>query len=234
MVEDARSPHLKYTRLHFMWRIALVYLSFFFVRHTSSSNIPGLAQIARIDRPCIYRMTKSIQKSVGGYDFGGIKWQYGFSMAGADAGVRFRSPLLLPSSTDNWAPSPLLFRSEMSSSAFSFPSELLSSFPAASDDVMTHEWRILRFWHVEYVIHKNGNCVWTECQIRICGDMKTRITEWLRRLEKKVCVDSNIKSLTLCVLIALVGPQLTIYIGPKASSSRTKTSTSDRRFSKRW
>jgi len=91
MVEDAWSPHLKYTRLHFMWRMALVYLSFLFVRHTSSSNIPGLAQIARIDRPCIYRMTKSIQKSVGGYDFGGIKWQYGFSMAGADAGVRFRS-----------------------------------------------------------------------------------------------------------------------------------------------
>uniref|UniRef100_A0A804PEE2 Secreted protein n=1 Tax=Zea mays TaxID=4577 RepID=A0A804PEE2_MAIZE len=53
-----------------------------------------------------------------------------------------------------------------------FFSELLSSFPAASD--MSNN-----------VIHKNGNCVWTGCQVRICGDMRARIAEGLRRQKKK-------------------------------------------------
>jgi len=210
--------------------MALVYLSFLFVRHTSSSNIPGLAEIARIDSPYINRMTKSIQKSVGRYDFGGIKWQYGFSMDGADAGVRFRSPpqvrrccCLHPQITGHTPPLP--FRSEMSSSAFSFPSELLSSFPAASDDVMTGECRILRFWHVECHSQK-----WKLCMDRMSDQnlwWHENQNYWMVTVsrEKRLVL---IKSLTLCVLNALVGPQLTIYIykyifqGPKANSSRNQ------------
>lgn len=229
VVEDARSPHLKYTRLHFVTYGFSIPLLFVCPAHIVL-KYSRLAEIARIDSPYIHRMTKSIQKSVGRYDFGGIKWQYGFSMDGADAGVRFRSPpqvrrccCLHPQITGHTPPLP--FRSEMSSSAFSFPSELLSSFPAASDDVMTGECRILRFWHVECHSQK-----W-----KLCMDRMSDQNLWWHENQNYWMVTASrekrlvlIKSLTLCVLNALVGPQLTIYIykyifqGPKANSSRNQ------------
>ena len=128
---------------------------------TSFSNIPGLPQTAWI-HVSYAGWRGSIEKTVGGYEFGGIKRQYGFSMAGAGddlvwPGVHFQSPPHIRSCC-------CLHPAKIGHHSFAFPREKRDPHDLFSDPSLSlfcnarscHVWKIQRFW-IYYHIQKWNN-----------------------------------------------------------------------------
>ena len=137
---------------------------------TSSSNIPGLPQTAWID-VSYAGWRGSIEKTVGGYEFGGIKRQYGFSMAGAGddlvwPGVHFQSPPHIRSCC-------CLHPAKIGHHSFAFPREkfsfLIHLFPYLQRQIMScvknsEILDILSYTKMEYTMFKkkqNGHCIYS-------------------------------------------------------------------------